>query len=263
MNQVEKARRFAALHVKGSPLVLYNAWDAGSAKAVSDAGAEAIATSSWAVAAAHGYEDGEAIPVQMVEQIVARVVASIDLPVTVDFEGGYTEDDVILSANVSRLVDLGIVGINFEDRVVAGTGLYGVERQARRIATIRKMADERGIPLFINARTDLFLGQGNNHAAQLGAAQERAAAYAEAGASGFFIPGLGDGDLIGELCDACTLPVNVMVMTGVPSLDALAKLGVARVSFGPSPYIDTMNSLGASARNALAWRSRSDEPRGG
>lgn len=263
MNQIEKAHRFAALHIKGSPLVLYNAWDAGSAKAVSDAGAAAIATSSWAVAAAHGYEDGEAIPVQVVEQIVARIAATIDLPVTVDFEGGYTEDDDILSANVSRLVDLGIVGINFEDRVVTGAGLYGVSRQAKRIVAIRRMANERGIPLFINARTDLFLGQGNNHAAQLGAAQERAAAYAEAGASGFFVPGLADDDLIGEICAASTLPVNVMVMDGVPSTAHLAELGVARVSFGPSPYIDTMKSLSAIARDAHAWRSPTDESRGG
>lgn len=250
MNQIEKAERFGALHVKGSPLVLYNAWDAGTARAIADAGAGAIATSSWAMAAAHGYEDGEAIPVQLVEQIVARITATIDLPVTVDFEGGYTDDDDILAANVSRLVNLGIIGINFEDRVVRGTGLYGVERQAQRIIAIRRMADERGIPLFINARTDLFLGADDDPPSLMDAAKERAAAYAAAGASGFFVPGLRNDDLIGEICAACSLPVNVMVMPGVSPTARLAELGVARISFGPTPYVSALEAVKAAARDA-------------
>src|SRR5258707_9301776 len=116
MNQTEKAKRFAKLHVKGTPLLLYNAWDAGSAKAIREAGAKAIATSSWAVAEAQGYRDGEAIPVGLVEQIVSRIAGTMDVPVTVDFEGGYSDDDGQLAENISRILDLGIVGVNFEDR---------------------------------------------------------------------------------------------------------------------------------------------------
>src|SRR5580704_6522146 len=101
MNQKEKAKRFTELHVKGSPLVLYNAWDAGSARFVLEAGAKAIATSSWSVAAAQGYQDGEAIPIELAEEIVGRIVASVDAPVTVDFEGGYSEDDIELADNIS------------------------------------------------------------------------------------------------------------------------------------------------------------------
>src|SRR6202040_2332126 len=123
MNQTEKAKRFAELHVKGAPLLLYNAWDAGSAKSILDAGAKAIATSSWSVAAAQGYGDGEAIPIELAEQIVGRIAATVDIPVTVDFEGGYSEDDGELAANISRLLDLGVTGINFEDRIVKGLGL--------------------------------------------------------------------------------------------------------------------------------------------
>src|SRR5579864_7316964 len=104
MKQSEKAARFAALHVKGEPLLLYNAWDAGSAKSILDAGALAIATSSWAVAEAQGYRDGEAIPVEFVEQIAARIVATTDVPVTVDFEGGYSDVDDDLAGNVARLL---------------------------------------------------------------------------------------------------------------------------------------------------------------
>jgi 2-methylisocitrate lyase-like PEP mutase family enzyme len=137
MNQTEKAKRFAELHVKGAPLLLYNAWDAGSAKSIVEAGAPAIATSSWAVAEAQGYRDGEAIPIEFAEQIVARIAATVDLPVTVDFEGGYSDDDDELASNVARLLDLGVVGINFEDRVVKGSGLYDIARQAERIAVIR------------------------------------------------------------------------------------------------------------------------------
>ena len=112
MNQVEKAKRFAKLHVKGSPLVLYNAWDAGSAKVIHEAGAKAVATSSWSVAAAHAYEDGEDIPLELVETIVARIVATVDVPVTADFEGGYSDSDTVLANSISQLLHLGVIGIN-------------------------------------------------------------------------------------------------------------------------------------------------------
>ena len=113
MNQKEKATRFAGLHVKGKPLLLYNAWDAGSAKSIFDTGAKAIATSSWSVAEAQGFRDGEAIPITLVEQIMGRIASTIDAPVTVDFEGGYSEDDGALAdvirrhhpATAPRLVD--------------------------------------------------------------------------------------------------------------------------------------------------------------
>ena len=252
MNQSEKAARFAALHVKGTPLLLYNAWDAGSAQSILDAGAQAIATSSWAVAEAQGYRDGEAIPVGLVEQIVARIAGTIDVPVTVDFEGGYSDDDTVLAANVSRMLDLGIVGMNFEDRVVKGVGLYAVDRQAHRIAAMRDAAAKKGVNLFINARTDLFLGQQGDPAKSVGDALDRAKAYASAGASGLFIPGLQDAALIGRICDGTALPVNVMVMDGVPSNERLSKLGVARISYGPIPYIRAMKALKEDALKVLA-----------
>ena len=240
MNQVEKAKRFAELHVAGTPLLLYNAWDAGSAKAILEAGANAIATSSWSVAAAQGYGDGEAIPIGFAEQIVGRITATVDIPVTVDFEGGYSEDDGELAANIARLLDLGVIGINFEDRVVKGSGLYSVERQARRIAAIRKAAAQKAVDLFINARTDAFFEHGDD---AVGEALDRAEAYAAVGASGFFVPGLLNDALIGRVAEAVTLPVNVMVMDGVPSNRRLSELGVARISYGPIPYVRAMIGL--------------------
>jgi 2-methylisocitrate lyase-like PEP mutase family enzyme len=251
MNQTDKAKRFAELHVKDAPLLLYNAWDAGSAKSILDAGAKAIATSSWSVAAAQGYGDGEAIPIELAEQIVGRIAATVDIPVTVDFEGGYSEDDGELAANISRLLDLGVIGINFEDRIVKGSGLYSVDRQARRIAAIRKAAEQKGIDLFINARTDVFFEHGEDAAQAVGEALDRAKAYAAVGASGFFVPGLVDDALIGQICEGVSLPVNVMVMDGVPSNARLSELGVARISYGPIPYIRAMKALGQEARTTM------------
>src|ERR1700739_575242 len=252
VNQMEKAKRCAELHVKGKPLLLYNAWDAGSAKAILAAGAKAIATSSWSVAEAQGYRDGEAIPIALAEQIVARIVATIDAPVTVDFEGGYSEDDGELADNVLRLLDLGVIGINFEDRIVKGSGLYSIDRQARRLAAIRKAAEQKGVDLFINARTELFLGQGRDPAPAVGGALGSARACEAAGASGFFVPGLTNDALIGRICEGVTLPVNVMVMDAVPSNDRLSELGVSRISYGPIPYISAMNALQQEAKKVLS-----------
>lgn len=247
MTQLDKAKLFAQLHVPGTPLVLYNAWDAGSAKAILEVGAAAIATSSWAVAAAHGYADGENIPAAWVEQIVARIAATIDAPVSVDFEGGYSDDDGVLAQNVVRLLELGVVGINFEDGLVNGSGFYPIERQAQRIAAIRRAAEHRNLPLFINARTDLFLSGAADPSSAIAAALDRAKAYAAAGASGFFVPGLKDDALIARICEQITLPVNVMVMEGVSPTARLAALGVARVSYGPRPYRRAMDELKAAA----------------
>lgn len=250
MNQVEKAKHFHKLHVKGAPLILFNAWDAGSAKAILASGAKAIATSSWSVAEANGFRDGESIPLPFVEDNTQRIVRAISAPVTVDFEGGYSEDDAVLAQNVARLLDLGIVGLNFEDRVVQGEGLYQAGRQARRIEAIRAVALKKQIDLFINARTDTFFADGDP-AGFIDGALERAAVYASAGASGFFVPGLRNETLIKRLCDAVSLPLNVMVMEGVPANRRLAELGVARISYGNIPYVEALKGLRSLAEQAL------------
>lgn len=252
MNQREKAKRFTQLHVKGAPLLLYNAWDAGSAQCVLKAGAKAIATSSWSVAAAQGYQDGEAIPIEFAEQIVGRIATSVDAPVTVDFEGGYSEDNNELADNIARLIDLGVIGVNFEDRVVKDSGLYSLDQQARRLGAIRKAAEQKCVDFFLNARTDVFFVHSEDAAKAVDEALERAKAYADAGASGFFIPGLTEDALIGQVCEAVTLPVNVMVMDGMPSNERLSKLGVARISYGPIPYVRAMNVLQQEAKKVLS-----------
>ena len=253
MTQAGKARAFADLHVSGNPLVLYNIWDAGGAKAVAEAGAKAIATGSLSVAAAHGYPDGQAIPLDLVLEIVSRITETVDLPVTVDFEGGYAEAPEDVAKNVARLIGVGAIGINFEDQIVGGSGLHAVDAQRDRIAALRRAAQSADMPLFINARTDLFLKERDRtkHQGLVAEAKDRAVAYAAAGASGFFVPGLVDPDLIGAICAATPLPVNVMMMDGAPTASVLASCGVARISYGPGPYFEAMAGLADRARQAF------------
>ena len=252
MTQEEKAEAFAALHRPGDPLILFNAWDAGSARIVAEAGARAIATGSWSVAAAHGFGDAEDLPLDLALASAARIVEAVDLPVTIDFEGGYAAEPDEVAANVARLAATGAVGCNFEDRVIGGEGLHPIARQAERIAAARHSA---GPHFFINARTDLFLqSKAEAHSDHLGPALDRARAYADAGASGLFVPGLVDAALIERVCTESPLPVNVMALPAAPPADRLASLGVARISYGPGPYRIAMRALAEAA--AEVYRSR-------
>ena len=241
-SQSDKIAAFKRLHHVDTPLLIYNVWDAGSAKALADASSPAVGTSSWAVAAAQGYEDGEFVPLDVALQTVERIIQSVDIPVTVDFEGGYAESPEDVGANARRLIDVGIAGLNFEDRVVHGDGLYTIELQAERIAAIRKAADDASESIFINARTDIFL-QSEDHASGLSSALDRAAAYKEAGADGFFVPGLADPSLIKEVCDGTDLPVNVMVRADPASAKALADTSVSRISLGPFNYFEAIETF--------------------
>lgn len=244
MSQAEKATRLAKLHQKGKPLVLYNIWDAGGAKAVEEAGAMAVATGSWSMGAAHGYDDGEAIPVDFILRIVERICASVDLPVTVDFEGGYATEPNEVAENTRKVIRAGAVGINFEDRVVMGEGLHAISVQTARIRAIKAAASDEGVPLVLNARTDLFLGTDPaSHEGHLAEAMEREAAYADAGADCFFVPGLTDARLISEVIDTASLPVNVMMMGELKSIKDVASLGVSRASYGPGPFFDFLANL--------------------
>lgn len=251
MTQAEKHAAFAALHVRGDPLILYNVWDPGSAKAVAEAGAKAIATGSASVAAAHGFGDAEGLPIGLALANAARTVAAVELPVTIDFEGAYAIEAGGVAANLKRLQATGAIGCNFEDQIVGGEGLYSVEAQTARIRAAREAV---GADFFINARTDIFLkAKAETHdAAKVDQAIERAEAYAEAGASGFFAPGLADLALLERLCAESPLPVNFMAWPGSPSAAEVAAVGVARVSHGPFPHKLAMKALLSAAVAELA-----------
>lgn len=252
-NQQELARAFHALHVKSSPVILFNIWDPGSAQAVASQGAKAIATGSHGVANAFGYEDGEKIPLDLALENAARVVKSTDLPVTMDIETGYgvTADEV--EQNALKVIQTGIVGMNLEDQNFTTNELRATDEQVDRIAAIRRAAVTSGVDIFINARTDLFKNTDvSTHNDDLvDQALERAQAYADAGASGFFVPLLQDINLISRLCKESPLPVNIIMLPGMVSSAELATAGVSRISYGPFPYLDMIEWLKKQASAAL------------
>lgn len=253
-SQADHARTLRSLHVKGDPVVLFNIWDPGSAKIVAQAGAKAIATGSSPVASAFGFTDGENIPIDLALDNIRRIAAAVDLPVTMDLEGGYGIRPETVAKSVSRAIEAGAVGVNFEDQVVGGDGLHDLPLQIERVAAAAEAIRASGIPAFLNARTDLFLkAKPEAHDdALVNQAIERAAAYAEAGADGFFAPGLADERLIGRLVEAVALPVNIIALPHVPPKARLAALGVARISYGPVPWRRMAAWLEGEARAALA-----------
>ena len=252
IDQTRKAELFRALHVPGKPLVLFNIWDAGSAKAVAAAGARAIATGSWSVAHANGFEDGEHVPLVFAIENLRRIVGATDLPVTIDLESGYAEAVQAIGQTISLAIDAGAIGCNLEDSFPSTGKLRDTADQADRIRRARQAADAANLPFFINARTDVFFqSPPNEHdQAMVAEATTRAQAYAEAGADGLFAPGLANLSLIARLAQASPVPLNIMVGATTPPLRALAEQGVARVSHGPGPYLVAMKALEDAARKA-------------
>ena len=244
-----KFEQFSALHVPGDPVVLYNIWDVGSALAVVAAGARALATGSHPVGDAAGFGDGEQVPLDFVFANARRIVAATDLPLSVDFEGAYSTDPEEGAANMKALADTGAVGCNFEDQVIGGEGLHPLDLQVRRIAAARAAV---GDAFFINARTDLFLKVKDHDVSLADEAIERGKAFADAGASGFFVPRLGDLKLVERVVKAVPLPVNAIAYPGAPSKAEWASAGIARISHGPFPHKALMAQLTDAARAAIA-----------
>ena len=213
---------------------------------------KAIATSSCSVATAQGYEDGEKLSLDSMLGLVERIVRQVNLPVTVDFEGGYAAEPDELAANVLRLLSLGVVGLNIEDQVLGGPGLYSIDEQVPRLRAAREAAESIGVPAFLNARCDLFLkaDPDTDHSEFVDEAIQRAAAYAAAGADGFFVPGLSDRTLVARICHKVGLPINVMAGADPDRIADLASHGVSRISFGPHSYLGFQEKL---QRDAAAF----------
>jgi len=248
----KKADDFHALHVPGRPFVLFNIWDAGTAKAVAASGAWAIATGSWSVAAANGFSDGEDVPLDLAIDNLARIARATALPVTVDIESGYGRTADAVGRTIARTIEAGAIGCNLEDSFPESGKLRDIAEQSERIRQARRAAEAAGLRYFINARTDVFFqepAEGNDEA-MLAAAIELGRAYADAGADGLFAPGLTDQATMARLAQASSLPVNIMVDDRTPGLDRLADAGVARVSHGPRPYGAMMKALEELARAA-------------
>lgn len=249
MTDRSKFEAFAALHVLGDPVVLYNIWDVGSAIAVVAAGAKALATGSHPVGDASGFGDAQQVPLEFVFSNARRIVDAVDpLPLTVDFEGAYSADPEEGGQNVARLAETGAVGCNLEDQVIGGEGVHPLGLQCRRIEAIRRAV---GDAFFINARTDLFLKVEQRDDALVDQVIERGKAFAHAGASGFFVPRLADPQHVERVVREVPLPLNLIAFPGAPPKSEWAAAGVARISHGPFPHRALMAQLTEAAKAAI------------
>jgi len=235
MTHLGKTVAFRAMHTAGRVLVLPNVWDVASACLAEDAGAAAIATTSAGVAWSIGAADGDQLERGRALDLIARVVAAVDVPVTADIESGYAKTPDGVGETIQAVLAAGAVGVNLEDVGAAGTPpLRPIEEQSERLAAARRAAEAAGTPLFVNARVDTYLRAVGDPNARFENTVTRASAYIAAGADGIFVPGVTDLVTVSALARAIGAPLNILVGPGAPTVEELAELGVARVSVGSS-----------------------------
>lgn len=242
MTQAEKAKAFAELHKKGDPIILFNVWDAASARKVADAGAKALATGSHSVAEVLGYEDGEGAPFEDMLWMLERIVRSIDLPVSNDTERGYSSDPKGIAENCARVIATGAIGINIEDSFADGS-LRETHAHAEILSGVKAAMEAECAGSWLNARTDVLKGADSKDESVIDAATARGRAYAEAGADSLFVPFTRNLDTLGKIAAEVPIPINAMrLIDGAPLTD-YAAAGIGRVSHGPFPYMAAYDEL--------------------
>ena len=257
--QASLARRFRELHRAPPVLVLPNVWDAASARIVEEAGFPAIATTSAGVAASLGYSDGQAAPLDEVLRAVERIIAVVRIPVSVDLEAGYGDSAQAVEKSCRMVLATGAIGINIED----GTGnpdrpLLDVSQQIEKLQAARAAGEAQGVPLVVNARTDVFLDGVGPPDARLRSAVDRANAYRAAGADCLFVPGVSDPETLAALARAVDGPLNVLAVAATPRIAELASLGVARVSLGSGPMraaLTLLREIASELQRDAGYRS--------
>lgn len=242
--QQQKADTFRAMHHGGKALLLPNAWDAASARIIEEAGFPAIASTSAGVAFSLGYPDGEKISRREMLAHVARMARIVKVPVTADVEAGYGNHPDAAAETARAVIDAGAIGMNLED----GTGdanhpLADLSLQLEKIHAVREVAQKSGIPLVLNARTDVYLDQVGAPDGRYGETVRRLLAYHDAGADCVFAPGVRDAETISRLVRDLKCPLNILAGPGSPSVPQLEKMGVARVSLGSGPMRATLGLL--------------------
>ncbi|MGE0742874.1 MAG: isocitrate lyase/phosphoenolpyruvate mutase family protein [Hyphomonadaceae bacterium] len=255
----QDAAKFHDLHKDF--LILLNAWDAASARVMQDIGAKAIATSSAAVAWAHGYADGHHLPTEKLIAVVEEIARVVSVPITTDAEGGYSDDPRQVAENVKAFIGAGAVGVNIED------GKQPHDLHLRKIEAVREAAVRVGVDLFINARTDVYLKRLAAPEQALEETLRRAAAIREAGASGLFVPAIHAPQDIATVVERAGLPLNVMAIPGVPTAKELKTLGAKRLSAATSIFNAAMAGAREAAEDFLAqgdssalWERRGSPP---
>ncbi len=242
MNNYEK---FLQLHHQEKPLIIANAWNVRSAQIIEKAGYDAIATSSGAIADSLGYADGEKIPFNELLYIVQRILLNISIPLSVDLERGYTDDLDQLNDHIQKLIDIGVIGINLED--AQGEDIY-----LKKLNSIKNYLTKSNQKLFINARTDVFLQKLD---APMETTLKRAKLYEVSGADGLFVTGVRDPSIIKEITAAVNLPVNVVGVPELSSIEALAESGVKRISMAAFLYSAGYNQLDQLAKDVRTKQS--------
>ncbi|MES2581718.1 MAG: isocitrate lyase/phosphoenolpyruvate mutase family protein [Pseudomonadota bacterium] len=220
--------QFKALHTAPNALVIPNAWDAASAALFADAGASAVATSSASLAWSLGYADGGSLPRTELLAAVRRIQRVLHIPLTVDLEDGYSNDPQAVAALVAEVAALGVAGINLED------GAQPPGLLADKIAASRQALGNT--PLFINARTDVYLRGMAKGDAAVAMAVERATLYHAAGADGLFVPGMSGVDDTARVASQTMLPLNLMLLPSMPNISDLFAVGARRFTAGPATF---------------------------
>ena len=254
MNQKEKATLLRALHKRGDPVIFVNAWDAGSARVIEEAGAKAIATTSAGLAQALGYPDGQKLPWNELIAALRRIVRVVKLPVTADIESGFASNLRDLQRNMKELIEAGAVGVNLEDFIHDGQKkkLYPVEEQIARIQAVRQVGDKQGVPLVINARTDAFwVDLTQPEESRIEQTVTRGRAYVRADADCIFIPGAVDLSVISSLVKQIDSCINVLAVKDAPPIAELARAGVARVSVGSGLFRSAYTKTKQAAKEVL------------
>ncbi len=242
--QKSLAETFRRLHQGPNLLVLANCWDVASARVLEVAGAPAIATSSAGVAFSLGYPDGQRISREEMLAVVARVARSVKVPVTADVESGYGPRPEDAARTATAVIEAGAVGMNLEDSTEeSDTALIEVSLAVEKIRAVREAGRKAGVPLVVNARTDVYLNQVGAPETRYDHALRRAAAFRDAGADCIFLPGVKDADLIARLVKDLPFPINILAGPGFPTLAELQRLGVARVSLGSKPMLAGLGLL--------------------
>ena len=232
--QQQKAKTFLSLHSGKELLLLPNIWNPLGARILEAKGYKAAATASAAISATLGYTDGERIKRATLIDIIFRIANSVAIPVTADIETGFADSISILKETIIQVIDSGIVGINIEDSLAEGGALRNIDKQCERIATIREIADVKGLHLVINARVDSFLTAAlKSQDEKIEDAIIRAKAYTKAGADCIYPIGPGDKETLLHLRKNIELPMNVLVSANAEPLTVLKNIGINRISFGP------------------------------
>jgi len=251
-SQAEKADAFRALHHGDHPLILPNAWDVPSARVFEDVGFPALATSSAGVMVSLGYPDGEEIPRREYVAAVKRIANRLSIPVSADVVSGFGRTPRSVASTVRSMLQAGAVGINLEDLDPRGNGLCPASLHVRKIQAVLELGKSSGIPLVINARTDAFRHAPGDEAGRLREAIRRAILYRDAGADCVYPMGLTDAASIARFVGELRCPVNVMIRKGLPSIPELEKLGVKRVSFGPSASYAALGLLKRASQELMS-----------